>query len=758
VKALVVLVLLAGVAHADDFFKSSPGELSKSHASIDSQNQCLSCHEETDWSLSPAKCLGCHEHDDLQSQIRAGKGLHASAKVKGKLCTTCHHEHRGRGFDLMGWVTLGGTQAFDHALTGWALQGKHTTQDCSRCHKQTNKQGLRTFLGADRTCGNCHAGQNPHGALRPRHMMCERCHSETSWQPPKKTLDFNHDDNKQAAMALDGAHEDVACGKCHPKDAFKLAAFQGGECSQCHTSPHDGQLFGSKQCQSCHSPALRSLRQVRFDHKKQTGYSLVGKHASVECSGCHTKSLGKREPDKACESCHAGDSKHGTRFAKQGTCEKCHSARAWDAGFQFNHENNTKFELTGKHAKVDCRTCHRGKSPSDFERFDISKGCMSCHEHAKAHGGKFDSSQCLTCHTQPGVKKQRKDTLEVFHGESSKFPLRNGHASVQCQLCHINDVYENTPMECGVSCHEDSLHRGSLGETCSRCHEPGQWAATRFDHTKDTKFPLRGKHTQVQSCESCHPARQYKDASTACASCHASDDIHHGKLGQTCEKCHREDGSNVFQHNRDAKFRLDGAHTPLACAKCHRSLEFKPLRSDCVACHAEPVVHKGRFGTDCGTCHSTKRFDDIKAQHDVGDFSLTGAHDQLDCARCHPRGERRRGQGNLCVTCHRKDDVHKNSLSPRCGDCHSQQAFAPARFDHLSVGCSLVGQHATLPCADCHLNGNFGAVSPVCVSCHRTDARRVKSPDHSALIECGTCHNPNAWVPATQLGAQSVCR
>jgi len=33
------------VKRADDFLKSSPGELSKSHAALDSQNDCTTCHE-----------------------------------------------------------------------------------------------------------------------------------------------------------------------------------------------------------------------------------------------------------------------------------------------------------------------------------------------------------------------------------------------------------------------------------------------------------------------------------------------------------------------------------------------------------------------------------------------------------------------------------------------------------------------------------------------------------------------------------------
>jgi hypothetical protein len=759
---MLALGLFAGIARGDDFLKSSPGELSASHASLDKQGACDTCHE-ADRSVSVAKCLGCHDHAKLKRRIDANQGLHASAGVKGRDCKLCHQEHRGRSFDLMGWKGIGGQQGFDHARGGWALQGKHAVTDCARCHKTVNRQGLRTFVGTDRTCGTCHTKENPHGPLRQALLKCERCHSEASWRPPKSKQDFDHDDANQAAMKLEGSHGDVACVKCHPKAAFKLAAFDNGNCVQCHQSPHGGQLFDSKRCTSCHSATLRSMREVRFDHKKETGYAILGKHAQLECAKCHTKALGKRKPTGSCETCHAEDHKHGKRFEKFGNppaCSTCHSQRAWKASFQFNHQTNTNFALTAKHAAAPCRSCHRGKSPSDFERFDLKNGCVGCHRHEKAHGGKFKNDQCLTCHAEGGNKKQRQDALEVFHGESSKFPLRNGHGGVQCQVCHVNDIYQDTPRECGVSCHQDSLHRGTLGQECSRCHEPGQWPAIRFDHAQDSTWPLKGKHVDVKQCESCHPARQYKPTPKTCgdAGCHAADDVHQGQLGKACEKCHREDASIVFRHNRDSKFKIDGKHTGTLCASCHKSIAFKPVRSDCVGCHAEPAIHKGRYGTSCERCHSTSSFRDIRALHDVGDFSLTGAHDRLDCARCHPKGENLRGSGNLCISCHRKDDIHNNGLSPRCGECHTQRAFSPARFTHTSTGCNLTGLHATLPCADCHKRGNYSAVAPTCISCHRNQALRVRRPDHATLFECGNCHNPTAWIPATPLGAQTICR
>ena len=220
--AAAALVAVTAGARADDFLKSSPGELAASHAAIDRQDQCASCHE-PDNSVSAGKCLACHDHQDLRKRIDAGDGFHASARVKNRPCKVCHQEHRGRGFDLMGWNSIGGPKAFDHNLAGWPLRGKHAVADCASCHRTTDKQGLRTYLNTERACASCHAKDQPHGQVRPVNLRCERCHGEAQWKPQKPSLEFNHDDRAQAAMPLVGTHADVACAKCHPKAAFKLA-------------------------------------------------------------------------------------------------------------------------------------------------------------------------------------------------------------------------------------------------------------------------------------------------------------------------------------------------------------------------------------------------------------------------------------------------------------------------------------------------------------------------------------------------------
>lgn len=758
------------VSAAQDFFSSSPGALSASHGRWDKPTECNACHD-GGRDVVQQKCLDCHDHQDLKQRIAAGDGFHASALVKGKACESCHTEHKGRGKDIMGWSSIqGGEKGFDHELAGWRLSGKHATTPCAECHKDKNQQGLRTFLGLDKLCGSCHKDDQPHEIERKSLLACERCHTESVWNPAKANSDFDHDDKNDAAMPLVGAHVDVSCAKCHPKSLFNLPEDPPDGCgnSGCHNSPHEGHLFGKKACTLCHSPKFQTLAKIRFDHDRNTKFDL-GAHQKLACEKCHTKSLGVNKPNRSCEQvgCHANDNAHENRFAAYGApprCETCHtSGNTWKRNI-FDHNKETRFALTAAHAQATCRDCHRGSKPSQFEKFDAKKiGCMGCHKHANVHEKKWNDGQCKNCHKPGDINVSRDTAVKSYHGPASRFPLVKGHKGVPCAACHKaaadgKTVFTELSVECGEGCHEDSLHKGSLGDECSRCHVPGIWKATQFDHSEDSKFELKGLHRTVPECEDCHVNRKFKGIPTTCgeAGCHLEDDSHKRALGTDCGRCHLETGDNKFDHNSMARFALTGRHTDVRCADCHPSIAFKPRPTDCVGCHPEPLVHKGLYGTDCARCHTTSNFQSTLARHDVGDFSLGGSHNQVACATCHLDNRPLGGTGNHCAQCHRQDDIHNGALSPRCGECHTQWSFAPARFDHLKVGCALRGLHRTLPCADCHTSGSFGGTLGTCNSCHLDEA--LRQPDHAArLMSCGGCHNTNTWTPGAAAG-ESVCR
>ena len=74
-------------------------------------------------------------------------------------CVRCHSEHNGANFSLLHWDPS--PAKFDHAKTGFALDGKHAGLTCAKCHNRTNigqlertalqgKDPNRTYLGLSR--------------------------------------------------------------------------------------------------------------------------------------------------------------------------------------------------------------------------------------------------------------------------------------------------------------------------------------------------------------------------------------------------------------------------------------------------------------------------------------------------------------------------------------------------------------------------------------------------------------------------------
>jgi hypothetical protein len=58
-------------------------------------------------------------------------------------------------------------------------------------------------------------------------------------------------------------------------------------------------------------------------------------------------------------------------------------------------------------------------------------------------------------------------------------------------------------------------------------------------------------------------------------------------------------------------------------------------------------------------------------------FALTGKHVKLDCAACHkqPLRETRQPAPRQCVSCHKKDDIHRGR-QPACAQCHTTNRWA----------------------------------------------------------------------------------
>ena len=145
----------------------SPGSLSRAHQSINGMTDCTTCHE-LSTGKPTFKCLDCHS--EIARRIAARRGLHAAFNIKpgsSLECTKCHSEHNGEDFPLVKWDP----KTFDHAQTGYGLEGKHSGLECNRCHKPERvsqseravikvKDLSRTFLGLSPSCNNCHQDEH----------------------------------------------------------------------------------------------------------------------------------------------------------------------------------------------------------------------------------------------------------------------------------------------------------------------------------------------------------------------------------------------------------------------------------------------------------------------------------------------------------------------------------------------------------------------------------------------------------------------
>ncbi len=335
---------------------------------------------------------------------------------------------------------------------------------------------------------------------------------------------------------------------------------------------------------------------------------------------------------------------------------------------------------------------------------DIEGDCAACHGRAK---GLPQTTLCLDCHTDIAADLARN---EGFHGR-------------------FDSARDN---DC-VSCHTD--HEGRDADIVGR-------DAGLFDHGF-TDFPLRGAHTALP-CTACHAAGEpHREAPSACASCHADDDVHAGGLGEACADCHQVDSWRDirFDHG-DTGFALRGGHAGVACQDCHRDNRFETASPDCVSCHAVDDVHDGAKGLACADCHVTAGWGNLSFDHaaETG-FALTAGHAGLACQACHSSPDFRDDADRACVSCHAADDHHQGRNGRECDSCHTTSAWTDADFDHSDTGFELTGAHAALGCPACHKRTGEAAAPTTCNGCHQVDDVHAGQLGES----CQTCHSTSAW-------------
>ncbi|MGA7792866.1 MAG: hypothetical protein WCA19_07500 [Candidatus Acidiferrales bacterium] len=726
------------------FDHSSTGFLlTNGHANV----ACALCHINNNYNLTtaPTDCgnSGCH----LSTWQQTNNPVHpsAGAAFAAANCSTCH--------TTVSWTTA----TFDHSTTGFLLTSGHANVACNLCHINNNYN--LTIAPTD--CGNsqCHLTtwqqtNNPvHSTSGSAFAAanCATCHTTAGWTAAA----FDH---SVTGFALTGTHmspSPTPCAACHVNNNYTL---NSADCYGCHqaafqstttiggTVPNHvtaGFPTTASACASCHP--ITTWAAGVFNHSA-TGFPLTNGHANVTCNLCHINnnySLTIAATDCGNSQCHLTTwqqtttpvhSTSGPAFAAA-NCSSCHTTAGW-TGAAFDH-SVTGFTLTGTHtspAPTPCAACHVNNNYSLN-----SADCYGCHQavfigtatiggtvpNHVAAGFPTSASACASCHPITTW------AAGVFNHSSTGFPLTNSHATVACNLCHINNNYALSiaPTDCGNSgCHLTDWQNtiapphSAAGATfaaanCATCHTTVGWTTATFDHST-TGFALTGMHVSPTPtpCASCHVSNNYTLNSTACYGCHTTDWQSTTTLG-----------GSVPNH-----------------------------------------VTAG-FPTDCSICHSTANWTTSTFNHATTTFPLTGAHTTVACALCHVNGNYSGTLPTDCYSCHTTDWQSTTTLGgsvpnhitsgypTTCASCHTTTSWLGAVFNHSATGFPLTGAHVTVACNHCHTSS---AVPPTdCYSCHTADWQSTTTlggsvTDHTgsgfpAPSTCSTCHTTTAWTGAT---------
>ncbi|NUQ82425.1 MAG: hypothetical protein HUU10_12505 [Bacteroidetes bacterium] len=543
----------------------SPGTLGKAHRHLEGIENCRKCHS-GDKEIDPGKCMDCHQ--SIGADWTSGQGYHGWLKInEKKTCIQCHSDHNGLNFEMVRWLETDKTR-LNHSKTGYELIGAHRKATCESCHQPANHseklrkadqsiQSATTYLALTTQCLSCHFDEH-RGTLGE---SCEDCHDLENW---KKATLFDHTKTK---YPLTGNHQTVKCASCHQpvkdekvwrdqKDGeyLQMDRLKFPQCLSCHQNPHPPGI--STACESCHNTTgwKNTSNQTKFDHGT-TRYPLTGEHRSLNCSACHFTDLSKATSDlkklvipnfqkksmayQSCTDCH--QDAHKKQLMKNGQlqpCEDCHTTSGFrPSTYSTAQHQQTAFPLTGAHQVAACIECHHPSGTGDWIFTSLEKSCQGCHHDA-------------------------------HKGEADPFMTTGKNGKPDCESCHVTS----------------------------------EWKVTRFDHSV-TEFALNGRHQSV-SCISCHKREgkkpgtiRFQTTARDCNSCH--EDIHNGQFTESgkvlCQKCHTENDwlATRFEHNRDSRYKLDGAHEQVPCKSCHQTertngkelVRFKPMEVTCESCH-----------------------------------------------------------------------------------------------------------------------------------------------------------------------------
>jgi hypothetical protein len=200
-----------------------------------------------------------------------------------------------------------------------------------------------------------------------------------------------------------------------------------------------------------------------------------------------------------------------------------------------------------------------------------------------------------------------------------------GSLNSQAKAAPLGGVASHAQLgnHCGA-CHTAPLSSQTMADKCMACH-----ADIRAEISGKTGLHGSLLGTQTPTCAGCHPDHRGPNGSLTALTGSFSADMH-----------------SAFP------FKLTGKHATLQCSACHASAkslqDFQKTPQDCNSCHAKDDKHKGSFGTQCGSCHTTAGWTGASFNHDIFPVNHGTDKQASTCQTCHPSGT----TTYTCFGCH----------------------------------------------------------------------------------------------------------
>lgn len=305
------------------------------------------------------------------------------------------------------------------------------------------------------------------------------------------------------------------------------------------------------------------------------------------------------------------------------------------------------------------------------------------------------------------------------------------------------------------------LHKQLEGiSNCTQCHSIGN----RVPNEKCLDC-----HKEIQSL--IHKNRGYhvssRVKSKSCFECHNE---HHGRRFDLI----RFDDTN-FDHTLTG-YKLQGKHKTLKCRDCHKPKNIANSRirkvketylgmgQACLSCHDD--YHQGTLDKTCTKCHNLNAWDPaLKFNHNNTKFKLKGAHQKVDCLKCHKKTKKNNQDyqefsgisHSNCTSCHK--DQHQGSFGKNCKECHNENSWvnlnSGIQFDHSKADFQLIGMHRRVDCRKCHTSGHY--TTPIdfshCKNCHK-DYHKGQFTEENAKKDCNDCHTVKSPFTFTLFGLE----